>query len=391
MQRLKVAELFAGIGGVTGGFLSVGGYDPVFLHDCDSYARDTFVLNHPKMSERYHVGTVETLTGPKLLELAGGHVDGLLGCPPCEGFSPAGLRDPEDERNALLYHMRRLIKTVRPIFFVVENVPSLLTSNLYREFADALRRRYVIHREVVNAAEYGVPQLRRRAVIIGFRRDVGVKPSLPEPTHGGRGEVFDYFTGEKVKANTAEGRALLKIRPRVTLPNRRLVTLGAALGDLPTSLAPGEESTEYSSPATTRYAKMMRAASCQLTNHRAWCHGLRMVRRMHRVRVGDCPQLSSRGRNTEYFSQAYARLHPDGLARTITKNFHNPGSGRFTHYAAPRTLTLRETLRLQGFSDDFRFDLNKISPTDAERLVGNAFPRIFAAAIADHIRDLLPA
>jgi len=109
------------------------------------------------------------------------------------------------------------------------------------------------------------------------------------------------------------------------------------------------------------------------------------------VAPGQCPHgLGSRGRNTSYFSQAYGRLHRNGLARTITKNFHNPGSGRFTHYAAPRTLTIREALRVQGFPDTFRFT-DDTTASAAERLVGNAFPRPLARALARHIRRLLPA
>ena len=105
MTTLKIAEVFAGIGGVTGGFLDAGGYESVFLSDLDHFARDTFVLNFPGLADRYSVGRVERLTGPGLLRLASNHPDGLVGCPPCEGLSPAGLRDTDDERNQLLRQM----------------------------------------------------------------------------------------------------------------------------------------------------------------------------------------------------------------------------------------------------------------------------------------------
>src|SRR5438034_786626 len=194
MTTLKVAEVFAGIGGVTGGFLDAGGYRSVFLNDIDDVARDAFLLNFPKLDGRYHVGPVERLTGPRVLRLAGTEIDGLLGCPPCEGLSPAGLRETDDERNQLLHQMRRLVASIGPKFFMLENVPSLLQTRLYRAFVQSLSHRYSLHGEVLNAAEYGIPQLRRRAVVLGIRKDLEVKPTLPSPTHGGRGKVYDYYT-----------------------------------------------------------------------------------------------------------------------------------------------------------------------------------------------------
>ena len=132
----------------------------------------------------------------------------------------------------------------------------------------------------------------------------------------------------------------------------------------------------------------MRAGVRSFTDHRAWAHRPETIALLAGVNPGDCPeQFGLRARNTTYFSQAYARLHPGGLARTITTNFHNPGSGRFTHYASPRTLTIREALRIQGFPD--RFHLEGIQPSIAERLVGNAFPRPLARALANRISRLL--
>lgn len=389
--KLKVAEMFAGIGGVTGGFLEAGGYESVFLSDLDSTARSSFVANFPGLSDRYHVKAANRLTGPAILDLAGGEIDGLLGCPPCQGLSPAGPRKITDRRNKLLFEMHRLVWSIRPKFFVIENVPSLLRSSLFQHFDESLSRFYLIHSEVVNAAEYGVPQLRRRAIVVGLHRDLGITPSLPAPTHGGCGRVFDYRTGKYLKPSTTRGRHALQLRPRVRLPKRPLVTLRKALGDLPADIQPGEEAQNYARPPQTAYQRRLRRrGEGRVLNHRAWDHEEETVERLSQVRPGECPrQYGSRSRNETYFSQAYARLHPTGLARTITTNFHNPGSGRFTHYAAPRTLTIREALRLQGFPDGFRFE--DICATDAERLVGNAFPRLLAAAIARHVRRLVRA
>jgi len=389
MTAIAIAEVFAGIGGVTGGFLDAGGFRPVFLNDLDGAARDTFALNFPAFANRYHVGRVQDVTAPGLVRKAGGRVDGLLGCPPCEGMSQAGLRDADDYRNQLLRQVSRLVVGVNPKFFVLENVPSILRTGLYRSFLDALSPRYLIHGEVVNAAEYGIPQLRRRAVVLGLRKDLGVKPTLPRPTHGGSGVVYDYAARGYVTPRTPRGRRLLQLRMEPNLPKRPLVTLQDALDDLP-PVEPDEEGEAYQSAARSPYQEMLRRGRPNLTHHRGWDHNDDVVAFLDTVAAGECPGRShgGRSRNDRYYSQAYARLHAKGLARTITKNFHNPGSGRFTHYAAPRTLTVREALRLQGFPDSFRFG-DETTASTAERLVGNAFPRPLARALGLHIRKLL--
>jgi len=122
-----------------------------------------------------------------------------------------------------------------------------------------------------------------------------------------------------------------------------------------------------------------------------WDHDRDLVTRMHKVPEGCHPPIeATNGRR--YYSQAYTRLHRDGLARTITTNFHNPGSGRFLHYRLDRTLTIREAARVQGFRDDFGFTGR---PGVQERQVGNAFPPLWAEAIAAHVtaelHDLLAA
>lgn len=409
MVSFQVAELFAGIGGVNGGLIDAGGYIPVALIDTDPVAAKAFRANFPAFADRYHVRSVRgALTGEVLLELAGGQIDGILGCPPCQGLSQAGLRDFADARNQLIYEMRRLISRIKPLFFIMENVPSLLRSPLYVDFVGTLERTYAIAAESINAAEYGVPQLRRRAVIIGFRRDLGVTPTIPAATHGGAGEVFDYVSGTMVAPGDAAGRRALDLRPLVPrsgrptmLPNAPLVRLGEALDDLPlspptmqrinrrTKVVDVGGGLPYQTPAQTPYQRRMRRTSSDaVLDHQAWRHGDDLVARLRAVAPGDCPSHSgTRSRNTRYFSQAYARLHRDGLARTITTNFHNPGGGRFTHYGAPRTLTLREALRVQGFPDHFRFD--DLHAVDAERLVGNAFPRLLAEALGRHVQSLL--
>jgi DNA (cytosine-5)-methyltransferase 1 len=150
------------------------------------------------------------------------------------------------------------------------------------------------------------------------------------------------------------------------------VTVGDAIGDLED---PG------GSARPSAYGRALGARTGAVSNHVPWDHGLELVQRMRQVREG-CRPPTEATNGSRYYSQAYTRLHRRGLARTVTTNFHNPGSGRFLHYRLDRTLTVREAARLQGFSDDFVF---MGRPGWQERLVGNAFPPLWAEAIAAHI------
>lgn len=388
-MSLQIAELFAGIGGVASGFCETGYYEPIFLHDANPLARRAFVHNFPEHDEVYQLGQVEKLTGPAVLDFAGGHVDGILGCPPCQGLSAAGLRDDGDERNQLLFDMHRIVWSADPDFFILENVPSLLGTDLFRSFEESISSRYILASGVLNAAEFGAPQLRRRAIVIGFRSKIGVTPSLPTPTHGGIGKVFNYVAGRIEDVADRETRSDLGLSMGEELPSVSLTNLHSAFADLPPADVEGG-TVEYVSPPTTTYQnRMRRNADLEVRDHKAWRHRAETRKRLDAVSPGDCPRSQgSRGRNTTYFSQAYSRLHPEGLARTVTTNFHNPGSGRFTHYADPRTITVREALRLQGFADDFTFP-DDVSQTDAETMVGNAFPVPLATALGNHVNQLL--
>ncbi len=117
-------------------------------------------------------------------------------------------------------------------------------------------------------------------------------------------------------------------------------------------------------------------------NQRRWRHSAELLERLRGIPEGGGP-LDAGGRPSKrYFSQAYTRLHRRGLARTVTTNFHNPGSGRFLHYQEPRTITVREAARLQGIEDRLVFVKDQYTQG---RLVGNAFPVPLAETLARHV------
>jgi DNA (cytosine-5)-methyltransferase 1 len=276
----------------------------------------------------------------------------------------------------------------------MENVPRVFEYDLFKRMLLQIERDYVLWKGVLNAALFGVPQTRQRAIVIGYRRDLGVEPTAPWPTHLGRRRVYEYATKRFLSPATRRGVRLLGFYPEVGKPREfwesvtqaaanaslaDLVVVQDAIGDLP-------EAVDHHRPLSSSRNASPYAASLlgsEIHNHRRWRHRPDLLRRLRGVpEGGGLLDRFGRARARPYFSQAYTRLHRRGLARTITTNFHNPGSGRYLHYEALRTLTVREAARLQGIEDDFAFiGFQSIQ----ERLVGNAFPVPLAEAIARHI------
>ena len=384
-----VAEAFAGVGSVARGFARAGGFQVAYLNDIDPVARATYLANDPPETV-YELRDIRTVTGPIIREAADGRpVAGLLGCPPCQGWSAAGQRDAADRRNRLLKDFFRLVNSVYPVFFVMENVPSVADR---AEFAAALEhvagqipglawssQRSVLRVAAVAAAGAGDRLPARHRGDPGLpaadaRRppqDLGLPHRAvcgPVPRHAGRPPGCRAAAG----GARAAQYSMRDHYPQEFASLAQFVTVGEAIGDLEDSDADGPRS---------RYARALGAGRHELANHEPWDHGKDLVDRMRRVREGCRPPIeATNGRR--YYSQAYARLHRRGLARTITTNFHNPGSGRFLHYRLHRTLTVREAARLQGFGDDFVFIGH---PGWQERLVGNAFPPLWAETIASHV------
>jgi len=221
-----------------------------------------------------------------------------------------------------------------------------------------------------------------------------VRPTPPPPTHGGSRLIWDYRTERLVKPTPERLDALLGTAPRLGAPDHEQYSMRShyrgGLGGLPAFVTVGEAIRDLEPDfAGTRsfYARQLATPRARPRNHHAWGHGPDLVERMTLVGEG-CRPPAAATNNRRYYSQAYARLHRRGLARTITTNFHNPGCGRFLHYRLHRSLTVREAARLQGFRDDFVFIDH---PGWQERIVGNAFPPLWAEVIAQHVSGQLHA
>lgn len=382
-------DLFSGIGGITLGFSDrsqVPGcaFVPRLLVDIDPEAREVGLRNFPKVP--FLTADVHQLTGAQIREKAGMehreplHV--LVGGPPCQGFSFLGKRALDDERNLCVQDFLRAVKELRPMVAVMENVPLIISSHdgaMVNEICDILASLgYGSCADVLAASEYGVPQLRKRAIVLAYRSDLGTPPQLPRRTH------------ERV--NFASELMAMEGRPRFESDKLPYISVEEAIGDLPGLKAgEGDEVMFYSSQPSTEYQRWAREGSVAIFNHRSRAHSQKYLEKISVIEEG--------GRNTDlpkeqrfsdnYYSQAYARLHRNGVAQTITTSFSNPGSGRFMHYRDLRSITVREAARFQSFPDAFVFDGNNQTQM---RHVGNAVPPLLARAVRDQIaRDMLAA
>lgn len=189
-RTLKAIELFAGAGGMALG-LQQAGIDVVGLVEFDKFCLATLGANRNKAFPRARLirADISKVSGGELLEstrLAVGELDILSGGPPCQGFTWTNKnRSIDDPRSQMMWHMIRLVGEIRPRYFVIENVPGLLSfKDFFIELLAALEAKgYVVRFNLMDAASYGVPQRRIRVFIDGVRNDLKLLPVFPEPTH----------------------------------------------------------------------------------------------------------------------------------------------------------------------------------------------------------------
>lgn len=175
---MKAVSLFSGCGGSDAGVLAAG-FDVVMANDKLPYARDVYLANHP--STDYQVGDVAKIETFPDAEL-------LVGCYPCQGFSQGGVRQPSRSINTLYLQFARALNAIRPKAFIVENVSGMVRKNYAHLLEDQLKvfgeAGYNVKHQVLNAADYGVAQERKRIFIVGIRNDLGMEYTFPQPTHG---------------------------------------------------------------------------------------------------------------------------------------------------------------------------------------------------------------
>ena len=261
---------------------------------------------------------------------------------------------------------------MRPKCVILENVPTALTAfaELFNEEVQNVFRGYTVRIAVLNASQFGIPQIRRRAFVVALREDLEIT-DFDFPSR-------DFDAMDVGRDSHTDAKA-----------GHRFVSVEDAIGDLPELKAGGAfDGTSYPHESRTPYQRDRREGAIALFNHVARAHSREFLEKIAPIQPGQGnAQLPDGERFSDnYFSQAYARLHSRGIGFTITAHFRNPGSGRFTHYRDNRSITVREAARLQSFDDRFIFHGHA---SDQERHVGNAVPPLLSAALARHFGALL--
>lgn len=174
----KAVSLFSGCGGSDAGVISAG-FQVVMANDILPYARDVYLANHPATD--YVLGDVSKITTFPNAEL-------LVGCYPCQGFSQGGVRDASRKINYLYLEFARALSLIKPKAFIVENVSGMVRKNFEHLLVDQKKvfsdAGYTVKAKVLNSADFGVAQERRRIFIVGIRNDIDLEYVFPEPTHG---------------------------------------------------------------------------------------------------------------------------------------------------------------------------------------------------------------
>ncbi|MCI9242405.1 MAG: DNA cytosine methyltransferase [Lawsonibacter sp.] len=349
MKKPKVIDLFAGVGGLSLGFENCG-FDVVLANEYDESIAAAYKANHK--GTRMIVGDITSLDLEKTFGPYQGQIDVVIGGPPCQGFSQKGQRKTiHDERNFLFKYYVRVVELVKPRYFVMENVPNLLTAEkgYFRKEIEELFNSmgYQLKMGILNASDYGVPQNRRRAVIIG--KQGGAAPGLPKPRN-------------------------------IT------VTIWDAISDLAyLSSGEGEEEQEYRGKPRSEYQKKLRGGSGTLRNHVATRHSRLALERLAMIPPNAGKEVLPEEHLTRsIYSGTWTRMRKDEISVTITTRFDTPSSGKFTHPFLDRAITVREAARIQSFPDSFRFVGSKGSQM---KQVGNAVPPLLAGAIAEVVMN----
>lgn len=344
MKKYKVIDLFCGCGGLSQGFIEAG-YDVVLGIDYWKDAVETFTYNHTNSKGLIADLFVET---PEEIykKVRVDDVDLIIGGPPCQGFSIAGKRIIDDERNKLYKAFVNFVKFHNPSIFLMENVPNIISMNkgivkdtIINDFENL---GYTVVYKVLLASEFGVPQNRKRAFFVG--------------TKNGKEFIF----------------------PKSTYQN--LISSEEAISDLPAnSIIDG---TKYPMDSKSDYQRIIRKDSKSVFNHETTNHSDKTVEIIAMVPDGgNYKNLPIELQKTRNVNIAWTRLNSKKPSFTI-----DTGHRHHFHYKFNRVPTVRESARIQSFSDNFIFLGTK---TSQYKQVGNAVPPLLAKKMAESIKSYL--
>lgn len=348
---LRMLDLFAGAGGLTAGFhrADPDAFRVLRAVESDRAAAATYRSN---FGDHVYAGRIEDWLRDEVVPTA----DLVIGGPPCQGFSTLGKQQADDARNQLWHSYAEVVHLAHPLYFVMENVPQFFSSPEYTLLEGHTRRNglladYEIEAHVLNAAQFGSFQIRKRMIIIGHRRNIP-DPGFPAPTHPSPETwrtVRDAWVGLPEVVTTT--------RP----PRRSFDCEGHDLAG-PFTLRELHLNRQYQEISLRRFAAIPPGGN--------------------RTDLPDELKAPCWRRHTTGSMDVMGRLRWDRPSVTIRTEFTKPEKGRYLHPEEPRAITIAEGARLQGFGDDYRF---AGSLTQITRQIGNAVPLELGAAIGRHI------
>ena len=353
VETLTYVDLFAGAGGLSIG-LERAGFELRHAVEVDEDARATFANNREGIEPEDITGDIREVDSAAIPNLVGQEtVDLVAGGPPCQGFSEVVSPDGSDERNHLFTYFIDWVNELEPDAALFENVRGM-QKTAGGKFLDAVKDSFdnigydVTHR-VVTASDFGVPQHRRRLVVLATKSGIQTNPL------------------EGFEINPVETPSVMD-----------------GIGDLP-ELNAGEEATEYVQEPETVLQEDLRGDNDELTAHEAANHSDEMVEMIsHIPDGGNRTAIPDELQPESGYHNSYSRLDSQEPAVAITSNMSKPSSARCIHPFQHRGLTPREGARLQTFPDSYRFDGGLVS---VRQQIGNAVPPYLAEALGYYLKE----
>ena len=338
---MKIIDLFCVFGGLSLGFENAG-FEVKAAIDMWGDAIKTFNHNREdKVAQTISVEDFNEKVLPGIIKE--GKITGIIGGPPCQGFSTVGKREIDDERNHLYLEFYKAVKIAQPDFFVIENVKGMLTLNKGAFVKDILKRfgedglGYTISMQLLNAADYGVPQNRQRVFFIGIK-----------------GKSFQF--PEK---------------------STSIITCSDAISDLI-----GADSNHYGCESQNDYQRLMRKGCLKPHNQDYTSHTEQTISIISRIPDGgNIKCLPREFWEVRKYNKAFERMNSQRPSNTIDTGHRN-----YFHYKEPRIPTVRESARIQSFPDNFEILGTRGSQY---KQVGNAVPPLLAEVIAREIMKTL--
>jgi DNA (cytosine-5)-methyltransferase 1 len=395
MKKYKLIDLFSGVGGISAGF-HWAGFSTIIANEYDKEIGEAYKANFP--DTRTIVEDIRKIDFTQLmkeLKIKKGEIDVIAGGPPCQGFSMANRkRIEQDDRNLLFLEFVRAVKVFQPKCFLIENVVGMTAEKVAiksseKKVVDSMTDffhdiGYQISFKCFKAEEHGVPQIRRRVIVIG----TCLKNKFDDLKYLRIGNLKKEFLSKEEVSKIKDIQHTLffdEMDTGIKYPT----TVWEAISDLPQIEAgEGAEKMNYISKPKNEYQNLLRKNSHEVCNHFSTPHSSDVIERIKLIKQGENfnhlpPELQTKS----VHSGAFGRLVAESLSPTITTRFDTPSTGRVIHPFLHRTLTVREAARIQSFPDDFKFIGSR---TSQGKQVGNAVPPLVAKKIAEmFIRDFL--